>query len=328
MNLKTPLTLERIRLKNRLVLPPMASSAADEEGLASQELFDYYKKMTAGGHIGLVILEHAYMDPLGKASNNQLSLAQDKAKKNLEKLVKIIHDNGSKVFAQINHAGARALKDLPTILGVSKGIDFLPNTKKDNFKEMTLEDIEAFKASYLQAVKRAMDVGFDGVEVHGAHGYLINQFYSPLSNKREDAYGPANLESRLRLPLELLEEIRKLGDFPLALRLGACDYKPGGSSKEDLEEASQILERAGYDILDISGGFSGYNHPSSKEEGYFKELTKEIKNHSQLPLILTGGIITRKGADELLNGGLADLIGVGRAFLKDPLWGKKAMEDC
>ncbi len=327
MNLKTPFEIPNLKLKNRLVLPPMATGAADREGLATASLIDYYDKLTQAGSIGLVIVEHCYMDPLGRASDNQLSLAEDRAIDRLKTLVDTIHKNGSLVFAQINHAGAKAKNGLASVVGVSRNVEALPASSQDNFREMTLEDIEVFKKTYLEAVKRALAAGFDGIEIHSAHGYLLNQFYSPLTNKREDSYGAQNLENRLRLHLELIEEIKKLGDFPLALRLGASDYRPGGSDSSDLEGASRLLEASGLDLLDISGGFCGYKPPINQDQGYFRELTREIKKHSSLPLILTGGITTRSGADRLLEEGLADLIGVGRAFLLDPQWGIRAMEE-
>lgn len=318
--------INKLEFHNRLVLPPMATAKSKVDGQVTQELIDYYELMTKGGHVGLVILEHAYMDPRGQAGDKQMSLTKEVDPFMLEKLVKTIQASGSKVFAQINHAGAKVPEERKEILGVSKDIDLLPQSSSPNFKVMDQQDIEDFKKNFLYSARLVKELGMDGLEIHSAHGYLLNQFYSPLSNKREDDYGPKTIKSRLKLHLELIQLLRKeLGDFPLALRLGVCDYLQGGSTIEDSVQAAGFLEGAGLDILDISGGLMGYRS-ESKIEGYFKDISLEIKKSSKLPLILTGGVVTRAGADKLLDEGAADLIGVGRAFLKNPLWAAQAFE--
>lgn len=164
--------------------------------------------------------------------------------------------------------------------------------------------------------------GYDGVEIHSAHGYLLNQFYSPLTNFRTDAYG-RSLENRLRFLLETVQKTREAvgADFPIAVRLGGCDYIDGGSTIRDAAQASVALEKAGIDLLDISGGFHIYMRPGHREPGWFSDMTNKIKKNVTIQVILTGGVRTKEQAEALLTEGKADLIGVGRAMMRNPLWG-------
>jgi len=182
--------------------------------------------------------------------------------------------------------------------------------------------VEAFRAAAL----RAKTAGFDGVEIHSAHGYLLNQFLSPLSNKRTDEYG-GDILGRIRIHLEVIKAVREeVGDnFPILLRMGACDYREGGTSIEDSTAAAKAFEEAGVDILDISGGFCGYVNPTDNGQGYFSALTEAMKSTVSIPAILTGGVTNPDAAEQLLKDGKADLIGVGRAVYKDSDWAKNAM---
>ena len=307
-------------------MPPMATAKATEEGEVTPQLCEYYAEKSAGGYLGLILTEHSYVSPEGKAGKGQLSIADDHTIKGLTDLTRVIHKNGSLVMAQISHAGAAAKTEITgkRVLGASTIA--LPQTGNVP-AEMTLEDIQKVIANFTAAAVRAKKAGFDGVEIHSAHRYLLNQFYSPLSNKRTDSYHAKTVENRLRLHLEILQSIRSVvgKDYPIALRLGACDYTEGGTTLEDSVEAARILEQAGIDLLDISGGFCGYTRPGAKEQGYFQELTEAIKKAVSIPVLLTGGITEAAAAESLLKENKADLIGVGRAILKDSLWAKQAI---
>ncbi len=323
--LNRPIAINHIELHNRLVMPPMATAKATEDGKVTPQLCHYYEEKAAGGYIGLIITEHSYVNLASKAGKGQLSIAEDGDVQGLEQLVRSIHQMGSKVMAQISHAGGAAKREVtgcpvlgPSAVPMPKTC-FVPS-------EMSLADIQNVIADFAAAALRAKKAGFDGVEIHSAHGYLLNQFYSPLANQRQDAYGPQSLEGRLRLHLEIIQAIRqKVGtQYPVALRLGACDCMDGGTTLEDSVLAAQILEQAGIDLLDISGGFSGYTHPCVSSQGYFSEWTEAIKKAVHIPVLLTGGIVDAQAAESLLTQGKADLIGVGRAILKDSLWPQKA----
>lgn len=327
--LNKKITIKNIELNNRLVMPPMATSKS-KDGKVSQELVDYYNEKSEGGYIGLIITEHAYVDMQGMASQGQVSISNDSDIEGLRKLVDAIHNNKSKVIAQINHAGSSAnsqITGFPTISAsavVNTGV-----TGKNGIipQEMTKADIDKVIQLFADAARRAKESGFDGVEIHSAHGYLLNQFYSPITNKRTDEYSGHTLEGRIKLHLEIIKAIRdSVGeDYLIALRLGACDYQDGGSTLEDGVYASKAFEKAGVDLLDISGGLCGYIRTGHNEQGYFSELTEAIKKEVSIPVILTGAIVSNEAAEELLKEKKADFIGVGRAILKDSKWAEKAM---
>lgn len=321
-----PLNTEKLELTNRLVMPPMATAKSESEGKVSQEILDYYDEKSSGGYISLIIIEHSYISKRGKASENQLSIGDDNVIEGLKELADIIHKNGSKAVMQINHAGSAAKEH---IIGTKPvGPSVIENPRLGNTPhELSKDEIKSIIKEFTNAAIRVKKAGFDGVEIHSAHGYFLNQFYSPLTNKRTDEYG-GDINNRIRIHLEIIEEARKVvgEDFPILLRLGASDYTEGGTTIEDSKIASREFEKAGVDILDISGGFNGYSVNDGTEQGYFAPLTEEIKKVVSIPVILTGGITEAQAAEELIASGKADLIGVGRAVLKDSLWAKNAIE--
>lgn len=333
--LNKSIRIKNLELKNRLVMPPMAISKADENGKATTKTFDYYKEKSAGGYIGLIITEHSYVSQEGKASKGQLSIADDGAIAGLQQLASLIHKNNTNAIAQLSHAGGATTMAVTGLeqLSVSavkmpRGSLTAPHGNGPLPKEMSLTDIKKVVDDFTKAALRAKAAGFDGVEIHSAHGYLLNQFYSPLTNKRVDEYTGNTIDGRIKLHLEIIQSIsREVGEsYPIGLRLGACDYIEGGSTIEDSVLAVKKFEKAGLDFIDISGGFCGYINPVSSEQGYFGELTKIIKQQVSIPVILTGGIVDAKAAEKLLLEEKADLIGVGRAILRDSSWPKEAIE--
>lgn len=321
----TPIEIGLLKLNSRLVMPPMATSKCPD-GLVNEDILNYYGERSLGGHIGLIIIEHSYITAAGKANNNQLSIASDSTIDKLKELSSLIHKNGSKAVMQINHAGIQtseivtgeplvAASNAPHPRNGSTGTELTP----DKIKEM----VKLFG----EAAGRVKAAGFDGVEIHSAHGYLLHQFFSPLTNKRTDSYG-GDVMSRIKIHLEVIKEVRTVvgPDFPVLLRLGASDFKDGGATIEDSLIASKEFEKAGINILDISGGFNGYTHVNANEEGYFHQLTSAIKKVVSIPVILTGGVVTPEGAEKLLEENKADLIGVGRAIYKNANWAKDCFE--
>lgn len=324
--LNSPIQIGSMKVKNRLVMPPMATAKSTENGRVTPQLLDYYREKSAGGYIGLIIMEHAYISPEGQAGRGQASIAKNGCISGLKSLTDVIHENGSLVMAQISHAGGAAKSEITgrPVLGASAVSTPRYETAP---REMTGEEIKKAVKDFAAAALRAKEAGFDGVEIHSAHGYLLNQFYSPLSNKRRDAYGGDTLKGRLRLHMEVIEAVRAAvgRDYPLAVRLGACDYMDGGTTKEDSVAAARLLEDAGIDLLDISGGFCGYVRPGVTGQGYFASLTEAVKGAVHIPVILTGGITEAEAAENLLEQGKADMIGVGRAVFRDSLWAKRAI---
>jgi len=321
-----PLQAGPLTLANRLVMPPMATSKAGPGGKVSQAILDHYAEKSQGGYISLIIVEHSFIKSEGKAGENQLSVADDSTIEGLRKLAEVIHRNGSKGVMQINHAGSAAAEE---IIGTETvGPSAVSNPRKGGIpRALRRQEIADIVKSFADAARRVKRSGFDGVEIHAAHGYLLNQFFSPLTNKRSDEYG-GEVNNRIRIHLEVIEAIRAAAgkDFPILIRLGVSDFTPGGTTVEDSQTAAKEFEKAGVDILDISGGFSGFSVPGLNGQGYFAPLAKAIKHVVSIPVLLTGGITDALAAEKLLAEGKADLVGVGRAVLKDSKWARHAVE--
>ncbi|MHB8062901.1 MAG: NADH:flavin oxidoreductase [Ruminiclostridium sp.] len=323
-----------LSLANRLVMPPMATSKAESDGKVSQAMLDYYSEKSKGGYLSLIIIEHSFISQQGKAHKGQLSVADDSVGENLKKLAEIIHRNGSKSVMQINHAGSAAEQEVtgtiavgPSAVANPRKISSVPNSFTSPHS-LTSQEIVGIVSEFQNAARRVKEAGFDGVEIHAAHGYLLSQFFSPLSNKRTDEYGGTVL-NRIRIHLEVIKAVREVvgDDFPILLRLGASDYIDGGVCLEDSVIAAREFEKASVDILDISGGLCGFTIPGGTGgQGYFAPLTEAIKKEVSIPVILTGGITEAKASEQLLADGKADLIGVGRAVLNDSEWAKHAVE--
>ena len=269
-----------------------------------------------------MIVEHSFISEEGRANKNQLSASKDHHVEGLRALSDLLRKNGAFSCLQINHAGMYARPSDASV--VPFGVSSHPEKE---VRVMTDEDIKKVISDFSAAARRAKEAGFDAVEIHSAHGYLLNQFYSPLTNKRTDAYG-GSLENRRRIHREVLRAVREaVGEsYPVFLRLGASDYQEGGTTLLDSVETAKILEREGLDLLDVSGGFAGYTNPQEKTQGYFRDLTGELKKHIRIPVLLTGGITDLYAADELLLKGESDLIGIGRAIYKDSGFLRKELE--
>ncbi len=321
-----PLTEGPLLLHNRLVMPPMGTEKAESSGKVNRELLDYYDEKSKGAYIGLVIVEHSYIAPEGKASPRQLSAATDETIEGLKQLAETIQANGSRAVVQINHAGSNTTGEVTGATPAAPSAVMHPK-RKTMPRELSEIEIDQIVQSFSSAALRVKEAGFDGVEIHAAHGYLLNQFYSPLTNKRTDYFG-GNLENRINIHLAVIEAIRETvgEDYPLLLRLGASDYMEGGVTIEDSIFAAHEFEKAGVDILDISGGLSGYSIPGLTGQGFFAPLTEAVKKKVAVPVILTGGITEVRAAEELIARNKADLIGVGRAIFKDSEWAQKAIE--
>jgi len=326
--LNQPLNDCKLTLNNRLVFPPMATSKSEGNWEISKGILEYYDEKSRGGYVGLFIIEHSFITPQGKASKGQMSVADDGNIEGLKKLAETIHKNGSKAVMQINHAGSATNRDITEGQdNVSASAIIHPSMRFEVPRELSKEEIKEIIKNFKDAAKRVKDAGFDGVEIHSAHGYLLNQFYSPLTNKRTDDYG-GDVLGRIRIHLEIIKAVKEVvgEEFPVLLRLGSSDYREDGTIIEDSKIAVLEFEKAGIDILDVSGGFCGYMAPGREGQGYFSELTEAIKEVISIPVILTGGITEVEAAENLIATGKTDLVGVGRAMLQDSLWAKNAME--
>jgi NADPH2 dehydrogenase len=321
-----PLSHGRLSLKNRLVMPPMATAKAAADGSMTDGLLAYYDEKSRGGALGLVITEHCYIAQQGKNRVGQPSIADDGTIEGWRELTTIFHRNGSKAAMQINHSGGACSTAATGLEVVAPSNVPSPTGPGEVPRALTHDEIDVVVGQFAAAARRVKEAGFDAVEIHAAHGYLLNQFFSPLTNKRADEYG-GDLSGRIRMHLAVIAAVREAvgEEFPILLRLGARDYLEGGTRIEDSAVAAAEFERAGVDILDITGGLSGYIRPGHDEPGYFTELSEAVKAVVSIPVMLTGGVTEPEHAERLLAEGKADLIGVGRAILKDSAWAQRAV---
>jgi NADPH2 dehydrogenase len=312
IDLVTPLEVKGLTLKNRLVMPPMQTSLATTKGEVTEKLIDYYVQRAQA--VGLVIVEHSYISLEGKFSEKQLGIYNDHLISGLEQLVSQIKATGTPVVIQINHAGR-------TTSQATTGMTPISPSATDTAHALDITEVPDLANKYVSASDRAMKAGFDGVEVHGAHGFLLNQFYSPLVNHRTDVYG-GNLENRIRFPLEVVDKVRKrIGNRLLLYRLGATDRDVAGVQLRDTTRFASQLEAAGVDIIDISGGLCG-SRPAALEAtpGFFIPQAQAVKKVVNIPVIGVGGIREADHANRLLKEEAVDLIAVGRPILNDASW--------
>lgn len=296
----------------------MQTGRATFEGLVTNRLIGFYVRRSTA--LGLPIVEHAYISLTGKIGPKQLGIYDDALIPGLAKLAESVHALGTPVVLQITHAGGVANKK---IIGAEPaGPSATGKTRKLEKNEM-----QTIACEFSMAAERAVKAGFDGVELHGAHGYLLNQFLSPLINKRGDEFG-GSLENRNRFPLSVVERVRdSLKGKLLLYRLGADDLAPNGTRIEDAAAFAMKLEHAGVDIVDVSGGMCGSEPKQLRGvEGYFVPQASAIKKAVRVPVIGVGGITEAKYADQLVLDGKVDMVAVGRAFWKDSKWAEKALE--
>lgn len=296
----------------------MQSGRATFEGEVTNKLINFYTRRTT--NIGLPIVEHAYISTQGKIGPKQLGIYSDKLIPGLKKLAENIHATGAPAIIQINHAGAVANKKI---------INTTPMGPSNKNKARMLEKSELYELAdtYALAAKRAIEAGFDGIELHGAHGYLLNQFFTPLLNKRTDEFG-GTLENRMHFPLLVVKKVQtQLKGGLLLYRLGADDLAPMGTQPQEACIFAQKLEQAGVDIMDVSGGMCGSEPKQLKHiAGYFISQAKTIKSAIKGPVIGVGAIKEANFANNLIQEGKIDLAAIGRALWHDHLWPQKAIQ--
>jgi len=319
-----PIKIGSLRLKNRIVMPPMATGLATTEGAVTDELIKHYVRHAKA--LGLLIVEHSYVARGGKLSSRQLGVFDDSLIAGLRKLTERVHALGTPIALQINHAGRLTTSEMCGAQPVAPSS--IPHSDEHEIpRALSKNEIENLVEAFASAAERAVESGFDAVEIHGAHGFLLSQFLSPLSNKRDDEYG-GRLEDRMRFPLKVVTQVKeKIGNFPLLYRLGADDMKPGGLSLDESKVVAQRLVEKGVHAIDVSGGMIG-SRPETLQgiPGYFVPFAEEIKRVVDIPVIGIGGITTPEFANEVIANGRADLVAVGRAMLADADWASKAVE--
>lgn len=319
-----PIKINSVTLDNRLVMAPMATFQIQKTDPLNDATLEYYEARAKGG-LGLIETEYAYICPQGRAYETQVPIYSDDCIPALKKLVERVRNAGnSRFFVQIAHAGGNSMPadGLPRV--APSAMTYSVRNEPKDALELTEKEIEEIRGFFAAAALRAKKAGFDGVEIHGAHGYLLSQFLSPITNKRTDMYG-GHIENRCRLSCEIIAAVRDTvgPDYPVSYRIGAVDKPDGGITLEDAVAAACMLEKAGADMISVSGGIGGYIIPGHEGPAYFRKESKAIRAAVNIPVMLTGGITSEDLMEELLQEGSADLIGIGRPLLKDPLWASK-----
>lgn len=328
-NLLSPLSFAGLTLRNRIVMPPMFSGFATPRGEVTDRIVEYHRVRAEAG-TGLIIVEHTYVHPWGRISDTQTGVHDDEMIPGLARLAQAIQGEGAVACLQLAHAGASTAS---SVIGRSPvGPSSMPHPfaqDVDAAEAMTIAEIRQVIAAFGSAAARARRAGFDAVEIHSAHGYLLSQFLSPLTNHRDDEYGGSD-ENRRRLHLEVLAEVRaRVGsDFPVFIRLGLHDEAVGGLQLNEAVRAARAFTESGIDLIDISGGLQGSRPPVvvQRGPGWFVPYAEAVKTAVTVPVLVTGGFTDPAHADRVVREGRADLIGIGRAMLNDPAWSRTAIE--
>lgn len=307
--------IKSLKLKNRIVMPPMCMYSADNNGLINDFHFSHYTARAIGG-VGFIIVEATGVTPNGRISDNDLGLWDNTQIEGLKRIVDGVKKYGSKIAIQINHAGRKYEGTSGRIVAPS-GVSANENSKLP--EELTIDEISEIVQNFKTAAERADKAGFDAIEIHGAHGYLIHQFLSPLSNLREDAYGKT-VENRTRFLKEILLAVKEVWpkEKPILLRVSAEDYTSGGINIDEMVKIINIVK--GYvDIVDVS---SGGLIPAKINlyPGYQVNFSEEIKKQCNVPTITVGLITEINMTEEILNNNRADLVALGRELLRNPFW--------
>lgn len=334
-HLFTPGKIGSLTLKNRIMKAPQSSGMSNMDGTVSERLVRYYRQQAAGG-AGMIIVEYAYVDDIGaKSAHCHLGISNNEHIPGLAWLAENIREQGAVPAIQIEHCGRQKFLGTQPICAPSAipwpklwdqyGVQAVPHV-------LTIEEIQDIVHAFGDAALRAKQAGFELVEIHGAHGYLLTNFFSPTTNHRTDLYG-GSLENRMRIYVEIVRDVRKkVGpDFPVTIRLSGTDYEPDGFPIEDTIELAKVLEKEGIDAFHISGGdhhtMIHQVSPMAIDVCHNVWAAEAIKKVVHVPVIASGSITLPEYAEEIIASGKGDFVGLGRPLWADPEWPLKAMED-
>lgn len=319
-----PTRVNGLLLRNRFIRSATYEAMAAEDGSCTPKLTDLVVGLAEGG-VGLIITGHTFVRPDGQAGPFQMGIFDDSSIEGLREMTRAVHEKGGRIMIQIAHAGNYAstvlTDDPPLVPSRIEGVT------KERCREMNAKDIHGIVQSFGEAGRRAREAGFDGIQIHAAHGYLLSQFLSPVYNRRKDEYG-GSIENRSRLLLEVFRRVRSSvgADFPVFVKMNCRDFLDGGLELEESVRTGILLQEQGIDAVELSGGSfaAGRLGPirtgihTKEKEAYFRQEARFFKSRLQIPLILVGGIRSFEMACELIVKGFADYVSMCRPFIREP----------
>lgn len=320
-----------MRLKNRVVMPAMGVSLAEPTGEANEHIIRYYEERAKGG-VGLIITEITRVEETyGTAIPNQLAATESKHVPHLERLAERVHKYGTKILLQLQHPGRENKSDMIGGRQIVAPSAVMCKVTQEMPRALTTEECSALVKDFIKGAVIAQKAGFDGVELHAAHGYLLCEFLSPYTNKRTDRYG-GSFANRIRILEEIITGVRYMcgPQFIISVRLSGDEYVEGGLKLEDTVKIARTLESFGVDVINVSAGIYESSttiiEPASFPQGWKKHLGTAVKNAVKIPVIAANNIKDPDVAEALLEEGACDYVALGRAHLADPDWVKKTKE--
>ena len=321
LKLFTPIKICRLELKNRIMRSATWDAMADKAGLVTEHSAAIYHQLNNGG-IGLIVTGFAYVSsPLGQAGAGQYGIYNDKMIPGWKQIIREAHENGSKIAMQVVHGGIASLNftDKPVSLCA---VSYIPKLAERVHHEMTEDEIEGIIADFVAAGLRVREAGFDAVQLHGSHGYLMSQFASPLFNHRTDKWG-GSPENRRRFHLEIISRLRKaLGDdYPILIKFGPQDEREGGLTLAEGLETCRQMEKVGLTGIEVSTGFGNAIsrlHDGEACKPFFRERAAAVKKVVRVPVAVVNGIRNLETAEDIIQSGDADIISMSRPFIREP----------
>jgi len=317
-------TICGMALKNRFVRSATWEGLAAEDGSITPKLAAAMAALAEGG-VGLIISSHAYVSREGQATPWQIGIYKDDLIPGLRQMTAAVHDGGGKIMAQLAHAGHQAPDKITGRPAVA--VSASEALAGRNIRVATKEDIEELVAGFARAASRAKAAGFDGIEIHSGHGYLLSQFLSPAFNKRRDAYG-GDIVNRTAVHLDIYRAVREIvgRDYPIFIKMNCADFTDNGLTGDDGLAAAKRFAEAGFDAIEVSGGILGPGKltpsrpgiASADQEAYHREYAVRIKSEISTPLILVGGLRSFEVAEEIVARGDADYIALSRPLICEP----------
>ncbi len=335
VDLSEPIEFAGLTVKNRFVMAPMVRNLATKEGYVTDAVVQHYEECSKG-QVGLIIVEAAAITWEHRIMSKNIGIHDDKLIPGLRKLADGINAHGAKSFIQINHSGLKG-HGKTRYLGPSN----IPVMKNTNPEPITVDEIEDVKQWFVDATRRAKEAGFDGVEIHGAHYYLLSAFLSSYTNRRDDDYG-GSTENKAKFSVDIIKMIREeLGDYPLIFRMNGFENVIDGITMDEGIEIAKIIERAGIDSVHVScvvdatynPGLPPYFDKESQPE-FLKDypydscipVAQKIKPHLKVPVIGVGEVRGEKLAKKFMEDNICDMLGIGRGLLADPYFVQKILE--